>query len=177
MSVETRQIRFLLDSGDWGELSKEIEGLKAKAEAIEEAESDFSALVEQLERRRVEFFKNFFLTQNVGLCQLHRSYSRWRTDGYFFPLDQLQVVDVAVTQPRPHVRPFKKVVCKECLPKFLHELPYPTLRKYTLSVPSPEQFWAVAEEDDIRRLARHLKMPSLRDYVEVSEEARKRESA
>ncbi|MDB5236986.1 MAG: hypothetical protein JWL88_88 [Parcubacteria group bacterium] len=174
MSVETWQICFLLDSGEWGELSSEVEGLKAQAASVEEAEQTFSSLFEQLERRRVVVFKNHFLTQNTGLCQLHRHYSRWSTDDYFFPLDQLKVVEVSVIRPLPRDFPYKKVLCEECLTRFLDERPYPALQKDVLCVPSPEQFWVIATDDDIRRLARHLKMPSLRDYVEVCEEARER---
>jgi hypothetical protein len=108
------------------------------------------------------------------LCQTHRSYSRWITDEYFFPLDQLQLVDVKIIRPHPGLYPFKKVVCNECLPRFLRELGYPDLHKHTVSIPDPQEFWEAAKEDDVRRLARHLKMPSLRDYTEVFEDANKR---
>jgi len=178
MSVENRQISFLLDSGEWGELSTDIASLKVRMQALEDAEDAFSQLFEAVERKRQVVFRDFFLTQGTGLCQLHRSYSRWETDEYFFPLDQLKVVEVQVArQPRPTDTPSKKALCEECLARFLRERPYPAVKKDVLGAPSPEQFWALATQDDIRRLARHLKMPSLRDYVEVSEEARKRDKS
>lgn len=174
---EVRQIMFLLDSGDWGELAGAVEELKQKGELLFDAEAAFSAKFEEVEEKRREFFLKRFATLNTGICRTHSRYAELGADD-IFPLNQLKVVCVKVIPAGPHDKTkypvYERAMCIDCITKQSSERPYPPVELRDKGVPTPEQFWRLATDDEIRKLARHFRMPSLRDFDKVCEEAEKK---
>lgn len=161
---ETCTIISLLDQGEWGELSEEVEELKEKGRLALEADSAFSAKFSEVEEKRKDFFRKRFLTLETGLCQTHWHYAG-RDVNDIFPLEQLAIVRVEVIRPLPSDQPRERVMCADCITKQSYECPYPAVERKSKGSPTPKQFWSMATDDQIRKLARHFKMPCLRDYT------------
>jgi len=158
MQSDAWKIMQLLDSGEWGEITPSIEKLREAGRLLREAEVAFTDAFETAERDRKDVVQKRFMTLKVGYCQVHGRYNGDEGLKVVFPLDQLKIVQ---TDDHPRLGIIKCIMCKDCLSRA--DRPRPRLWKVGDS-PTPEQYWKMAEDSEIRRLASHFKMPCLRYY-------------
>lgn len=167
---ETAKIMFLLDQGEWGSLAADVKKLREKGRLLSKADVAFSNQFEVVERKRKAALKKHLATLKIGLCQVHWGYNkRDNSKGFphnIFPLEKLKLVRSEEKGTR--------IMCDECvtkLPSFHPKYDPPRCKNEIKGTPTPDQFWHWADDRELERLGRHFKMPSLRQFNEIYEEA------
>lgn len=167
---ETAKIMFLLDQGDWGDLAPEIKKLRRKERLLSEADVAFSSQFEVVERKRKDLLKKRLADLKIGTCQVHGGFNNRDDSKSFphniFPLEKLRLVRNEQRGAR--------IMCEECvtkLPPFRDKYDPPRYKNEVIGPLTPEQFWHWSDDRQLDKLGRHFKMPCLRDYEQIYQEA------
>ena len=169
-SHDAAKIMFLLNQGEWGDLAGEVKKLREKKRLLAKADVAFSNQFETVEQKRKVLFKKHLATLKIGMCQTHWGLNnRDDSKGFpnnIFPLEKLKLVRSEESGIR--------IMCDECvakLPTFHPKYDPPRCKTEVIGVPTPDQFWRYVDDRQLDKLARHFKMPCLREFDQIYEEA------
>lgn len=172
-ALEDAQLRFLLNSGEWGEIAGSIEELKEKKRQLDEMDNAFWTLFGEVEEKRLVAFKKRLAALKVGICQIHWQ-AAYKKDGTYeifpadmFPLEQLKVVS------SPEFNCAGITVLKMMCDKCAAELPS-HYKAEVRGIPTPEESWRALSDKQREKLEFHFRMPNLRRYVQFAEAEEKK---